>query len=342
VTQRLAAITCGAALLLGSLGAAAAGAPVDRASREQLSAAQKTFAVADDLYDAKRFGEALTAYRASYDIVASPNSRLMIARCLRELGRIEEAYRELEGTVADAAQFAAKDAKYQQTGRAAQAELDALSARVSLLSLRVTNAPPGTTLSVAGRAVEIDALDRPLVLQPGNVVIVASPPEREEIRRELALQAGQSGTLDLDLAPGAPATGPRVEQSPSAPPPTSEQRSAAVDSETTPLRTWAWVAGGVGVAGLATFGIFGALNNSKFDELESECKDGHCPPDRGGDIDTGETYQTVANVGLAVGIVGVATGAVLFVLSSGDERRAGGRDTYLSVGPGRVQVGGRF
>lgn len=340
--QRLAAIACGATLLLGSLTAAAAGAPVDRASREQLRAAQKTFAVADDLYDAKRFGEALTAYRASYDIVASPNSRLMIARCLGELGRIEEAYRELEGTIADADHFAAKDAKYQETGRAAQSELDALTARVSLLTLRVTNAPPGTTLSVAGRSVELDALARPLVLPPGNVVIVAVAPEREEVRREVALEAGQSSSLDLDLAPGAPATPPRVDEARAAPPPAPERPIEDAGSEGSPLRTWAWVAGGVGVAGLATFGIFGALNNSKFDELESDCKAGHCPPDRGSDIETGETYQTVANIGLAVGIVGIGTGAVLFVLSSGSEQRTSGRGTHVSIGPGRVQLGGRF
>jgi hypothetical protein len=78
-----------------TLSAGAAGVPVDQASNDQLRAAQKTFRVADDLYDAKRFEEALTADRASYDIVASPNSRLMIARSLRELGRLEQAYHEL-------------------------------------------------------------------------------------------------------------------------------------------------------------------------------------------------------------------------------------------------------
>src|SRR6185503_10233169 len=99
----LAALVCSTAL------AFAGGIPVDQASNAQWKAAQKTFRVGDELYDGKRFSEALTAYRASYEIVASPNSRLMIARCMRELGRLSDAYTEFEGAVADAQAAAAKD-----------------------------------------------------------------------------------------------------------------------------------------------------------------------------------------------------------------------------------------
>ena len=54
------------------------------------------------LYDAKHYAEALTAFRASHDVVKSPNTRLMIARCLRELGRLGEAYAETAATIAEA------------------------------------------------------------------------------------------------------------------------------------------------------------------------------------------------------------------------------------------------
>jgi hypothetical protein len=339
--QRLAGAACGATILSFALLASAAGVAVDQASKEQLRAAQKTFQVADDLYDGKRFGEALTAYRASYDIVASPNSRLMIARALRELGRLQEAYYELEGTVADAAKFAANDKKYAETGRAAQTELDALKARVGLLDLTISNAPPGTKLSVAGRDIGLDALDRPLVLAPGTIAIVAAPPDRPEISREVEIAAGKSSSLVIDLTPGAPESAPVVLPTKSDTPP--EPARVSLDtSSPTPLRTWAYVAGGVGIAGLATFGIFGALNNAKFNALESDCQDGHCPPDRGGDIDAGQSYQTIANVGLAVGILGLGTGAVLFVLSSSSDKRESARSTFVGVGPGSVRVGGRF
>lgn len=321
--------------------ASAAGVPVDQASKEQWQAAQKTFRVADELYDGKRFEEALTAYRASYDIVASPNSRLMIARALRDLGRLEEAYRELEGTLADAEAAAKKDDKYEDTQRAAQAELDALKKRVAVLTLNVTHAPPGTKLTVGGRDVQLEALSKPLIVAPGAVTVVAAPPGAAEVRREVTLEAGSASTLDLDLKPGAP----QKPAEPVTPPdePTQGGEVSADTSRPSSLRPFAYVAGGVGVLGLATFAIFGAMNNSKFSDLDDSCTDGHCPPERSDDIDTGRTYQTIANVGLVVGGVGLAAGVTLFFLSSGSEKeRARSRSPWVSVGPGSVRVGGRF
>lgn len=332
------------AVVVWSTAAGAAGIPADQASKDQWKAAQKTFQVADELYDARRFEEALTAYRASYDIVASPNSRLMVARSLRELGRLEEAYYELEGTVADAESAAEKDEKYAPTARAAREELEALRQRVALIRIELVRPPPGTRLSVGGRRVEPEALKRPLVVAPGPLTIVAEAPGRPKLRRELTLDAGTSSALELDLKPGAPPA--RVEPAPRREPaePVRRAPSAHTGDSGSALRPWAWVAGGVGLVGLASFGVFGALNNSTFGDLESDCPDGHCSPDRGEDIDTGRTYQTLANVGLAVGVIGLGTGAALFFASSDGKGETSGasRRAWVGVGAGSVRVGGRF
>ncbi len=315
---------------------AAAGVPVAQAKKEQWTAAEKTFRVADDLYDAKRFDEALTAYRASYDIVASPNSRLMVARCLRELGRLAEAYEELESTVTDAERVAESDKKYAKTARAARDELEALKKRVALLEIEIPEPPEGTTLSVGDGTVELDALARPLVLEPGKIKIVAQAPGRVTVQKELTLGAGSSSKLQIDLE-----TGKTTEPVASEPPPPASQPVKQPPPSSSSLRTWAFVAGGVGVAGLATFGIFGALNQSKFHSLESDCQDGHCPPDRSSDIDTGRTYQTVANIGLVVGVVGVGAGVTLFMLGS-KHTTGKSRGPWVAVGAGSVRAGGAF
>jgi hypothetical protein len=338
--RRLVGATWVAAVAVWALGASAAGVPVDQASKEQWRAAQKTFLVADDLYDAKRFSEALTAYRASYDIVASPNSRLMIARSLRELGQLEPAYYELLGTISDAEAFAKKDEKYRASARAAREDLEALKNRVALLTLRLSDAPPGTKVSVGARQVDPGALGRALVVEPGPVRVIASAPGGPEVRHDLTLEAGSASELELEL--GAVAID-RPSATPSAPVESSPaDDSSRVSSEPSSLLPWAYVAGGVGVAGLAAFGIFGAMTNSKFGALETECADGHCPPDRSDDIDTGRRYQLIANIGLVAGVVGLGTGAALFVLSSGQEKQASSRKPWVAVGPGNVQVGGRF
>jgi hypothetical protein len=79
----------------------------------------------------------------------------------------------------------------------------------------------------------------------------------------------------------------------------------------------AYVAGGVGAAGLITFAIFGAMEKSAYSSLQSACPNNVCPPSKSGDISSGKTDQVVANVALGVGLVGVAAGATLFVMSLG-------------------------
>jgi hypothetical protein len=78
----------------------------------------------------------------------------------------------------------------------------------------------------------------------------------------------------------------------------------------------AYVAGGIGVVGLATFGIFGLLNSSTYSDLQSSCPNNVCPPGKAEDISNGRTQQTIANVGLIVGAVGLVAGVTLFVLGT--------------------------
>jgi hypothetical protein len=329
-----------AALLLLSVPAWGAGATVNDATPDQLKAAQKTFEVANDLFDAGRYEEAITAFRASYDIVASPNSRLMVARSLRELGRLDEAYQEFEASLADAKAAAAKDAKkYTKTVAAVEAEIATLRQRVAIVRLELTHAPSGTTVKAGDRTIEGAALGRPLLFAPGEIVISARGPGGETAEQKVQLVGGTEQTVRLDLS-GGPQPPPAAAPAAQGGPPPAEA-SVGTDGGGPPLRTLGLVAGGIGVLGLATFAVFGSLNNSKFDDLESSCQaDGTCATEKQDDIDTGRTYQTVANIGLVVGAVGVAAGATLFVLGSSSERAA--RPVHVAVGPGRIAIGGRF
>src|SRR5258708_22602493 len=93
--------------------ASAIGAPhkVDRAKE----VAQKVYAQGVDHYRAGRLLEALAAFRASYDMVPSPNSHLMVARALRDRGAIVEAFVEYGKLTAEADAAALRDPKYEAT-----------------------------------------------------------------------------------------------------------------------------------------------------------------------------------------------------------------------------------
>jgi hypothetical protein len=96
----------------------------------------------------------------------------------------------------------------------------------------------------------------------------------------------------------------------------------------------------VGVAGLATFGIFAAMAKSTYDDLNTACHGGPCPASKNSEISSGKTQQTVANVALGVGIVGVALGVTLFVVSMPKSTAESG--AALVVTPTGVGLDGYF
>jgi hypothetical protein len=304
--------------------------------RDEKEGAQKTFEAASKLYDTKHYEQALTAFRASYQILTSPNSHLMVARCLRELNRNVEAYREFNAVLNEAK---AKGDRYESAAHAAQEEMDEVKQRLALVTIRVTDPPEGLVVKMGDKTLELGTLGAPLPVDPGNAVFTAEAPNGATARSEVALAAGTTPEVVLTLvAPEAAAPA----AAPAAPPP-----PVAVDMTPPPapssLRTWAYVSGGVGVAGLATFAILGSMSSSKYSSLQKDCPNGHCTSDRQSDIDSGKQFQTFANVGLALGVVGVGLGTTLFIVSSGKKESAPKTGSVrVDLGVGSVSMHGVF
>lgn len=79
------------------------------------------------------------------------------------------------------------------------------------------------------------------------------------------------------------------------------------------------VAGGVGVLGMGTFAVAGIMSRNLVADTKDKCDaKGECPPSV--NLEQAEKDESrlnlVANIGLGVGVAGLATGIVLFVLSS--------------------------
>ena len=90
--------------------------------------------------------------------------------------------------------------------------------------------------------------------------------------------------------------------------------------------------------GLVTFVAFGAMSNSVYHDLDSSCGGGPCPSSRADDISRGKRYQTIANLGLVVGILGAATGVTRFVLSAPKSKST----TEVAVTPTGFLLRGSF
>src|SRR4029079_7492617 len=116
-------------------------------------------------------------------------------------------------------------------------------------------------------------------------------------------------------------------------PPGPSTTEVTVDKgpQTGPLRPLAFMAAGIGVVGLATFAIAGSMARSTENDLESSCPNDHCPGDLTSKADEGRTQQTVANIGLAGGLLGAATSITLFVLDGHSEETHSARQRKIKL-----------
>jgi hypothetical protein len=331
-----------AALLLGVAAPAHAdGVVPSEATPAQREQAQTRFARGKELFAKRSFEEARAEFSASHDIVASPNARLQMGRCLRAMGKFVAAYAEFARTVAEAKELGASDNRYKPASDAAALERGELEPLVGFVSLTISNPTDATRVTVGGEEIRRSAWGDPAPAS-GPTEVVVETPGHAPVTASVTLAQGGKTSVTIDAQSGAllaEPTSPSAEPPPApAPEPMSPPPPPPAAS---PLRTWAYVAGGVGVGGLATFAVFGLLARSTYNDLQNQCG-GPCAPDKDktGEIASGKTQQTVANIGLAVGVLGAGVGATLFVLSRPKTGQAPG--VAVVAAPAWIGVQGRL
>lgn len=330
-------------LLLGAPGASARGVSPLKATAEQQAGAQQHYDAGVEHYKAQRFEAAQKEFLAAYDIVASPNAHVMYARALRESGDIGRAVEELAETREEAAALAVEVPRYAAAAELAEKELEAILPKIAAVAVEIEGATEGATVKVGGRSVARENWVA-VSVAPGRVAVSVSLPDGRRARQTIDAQRGVIARVKLTPTAREPDDDdPEPTPAASAPPGSSAVPPAGgtgpePDRATAqhPYRTWAYVAGGVGVAGLLLFAIEGSMANSTFADLEGACPDRRCPSDRQSDIDRGRQQQTLANVGLVLGVVGLGAGTALYVLDLGASR------TQVAVGPTGAVLRGSF
>jgi hypothetical protein len=107
-----------------------------------------------------------------------------------------------------------------------------------------------------------------------------------------------------------------------------------------------FVVGGLGLAGLAVGGVAGGLALGKKQVVDENCPELQCQNEEGwAAVDDANAFATVSTVGFAVGLAGLATGAVL-VLTAPDKKNEASVRAELRAGAFRdgiaVGVKGAF
>jgi tetratricopeptide (TPR) repeat protein len=320
----------------------AAPLPAAQAAPRAPTAAQKETARGlMQLGDAKlRAGDAqaaLDAYRAADEIMGVPTTRYAVGRACARLGLLVEAVDHLQGAVRypkrpdEPAAFA--------EARTAAARLDAeLATRIPTLHVRVRG-PRGdipVELTIDESPVDPRARGLPQRLDPGSHRVRALADGYRPAELEVVLEAGESRTVELALAPAA---SPEPASPPLSPAPTPRGPAAADASHGLPTASWA--AFGVGAAGLVLGTVTGAISLARASDLADRCPDRVCDEAERDEHDTILALANASNVGFALGAAGAAVGLSLWLFQhdDGDGPQANFRPWLTYGGAG---LGGRF
>jgi hypothetical protein len=158
-----------------------------------------------------------------------------------------------------------------------------------------------------GQPVEPSLLDSPMIVEPGLHRVEAEAEERKPLTRELTLVAGGSKTVAILFEKrGAPQLDLAAQA--------GSGHEATRPSAGSRYKVLGLFAGGLGLIGFGTFAVAGLQARSTYNRLQAECPLGCSDSAHRSAADNGRTQQTVANVGLALGIAGTLTAATLLYL----------------------------
>jgi hypothetical protein len=297
------------------------------------AAAQMRFQRGRDLFVANDFNGALTEFRAANQLVGSPNTRLYIARCLRGLNRLGEAYIEFQRAAAEAADRSVNEPRYAASRDAARQEMDALRPQIGNLTLHAPHAPEGLEVRVGGAVVPSAMFDVPVPTTPGAIEVTATAQGRIAYRQQATVRASATTELTIELRVD-PNYVPAATNANSNTNTNNQNNGRDPDSATPPpprmvrisegggVRVGGFVVAAVGVGGIGAFIGFGSSALSRHTQLRQACNESACQPELmlGSQIDQGEMFQTIANIGLIGGGVALVTGTVMIIVGGARER----------------------
>ena len=300
-------------LLIGSAG------PAFALTDEERSAARAAAGQGADAYDSGKWQEAVDLFSRAEAIVHSPIHLLYIGRAQLKLGQWVKAYENFNRIKREGAPANAPTALKKAVDDASK-ELAQLEPQLPQVAAKVKNPSGDVQVMMDGTAIPpaIVGLMRPV--DPGQHVFVAKSAQAESESVTLEVQAGTRHTVELELKPIAVA----APLTPVAPPPTSKPLPATVDTGssggTNGLRIASYGAFGLGVAGVALGTVFIIQAGSTQKEADDLCPSAPCDPALKPEIDKKDddaaSQRTLAFVGYGVGVVGIAAGVTLFILSN--------------------------
>jgi hypothetical protein len=318
-------------------------APGAASAQDQAASAEALFREGRALMAQGKQAEACPKFAVSQRLEPGYGTLWNLADCYAQIGRTASSWAAFR----EAADLAKKA---DQADRVAKAERRAASLEPKLERMIVTVKAPaaGLTVKRSGVPLEPPTWGTSLPIDPGKHLVEASAPGKMPFSVEVQT-AGPGKTVSVEIpllvdapsAPPAPSVGQPFTAQPL--PPQPQPRDSGAETR----RTLAYVAGGVGLAGVVVGSITGVIASSKW----SKAQDEHCRTETLCDAEgvalTGEakTAASISTASFIVGGVALGAGVALFVTSLGGSKPTAARVVIApSAGPsgGGVDVRVRF
>ena len=284
----------------------------DQPQAESIAAARSLGMQGIKMADAGDCRGAIEKLSRAESLYHAPSILGRLGECQVKVGQVVMGTENLNRVVRE--QLAANAPKaFLDAQERAKGVLNNALPKIAHLTVRVEPPDAKPQVTVAGAAIPpaLIGIERPT--DPGTHEIVVSAPGYREQKATVTLAEGGSQEIAIKLEqdpaaaiaatpPPAPMT-PIVTTGPTAPP-----------ADTAPKKnhTLAYVALGVGAAGLAVGGITGFLALGKKGDLKG-CEGTKCPSNQQDTLDSAKSMATISTVGFTVGVVGVGLGVVLLL-----------------------------
>jgi len=285
---------------------------------------------------AKDYATAADRFGRADALVHAPTLMTDWARALVGLGKFVEAQERYEQVIREGVEPKAPKS-WQRALSDAGTELTALKPRLAWVTINVSGSNDAR-VTIDGAPVPAAALGVRRAVDPGSRSVRVAAKGYLPKKRTVDLAEGAEQQVDFTLE----ADPDLQEASASAEAP----QAAANASGSHVRRSYAYIAFGVGGAGLLVGGITGALALGKRSELKSsdQCSGSICSSEVTTKVNAYHHYGTVSGIGLGVGVVGIGAGTVLWFLSKKGEDAppAQGLVLHPFIGVGSVGAVGSF
>ncbi len=281
------------------------------------AAAEALFREGRKLMQEGQLDQACGKLAESQRLDASPGTLGSLAQCHEKQGKIATAWAEYLAS----SRLGAAQGKQAQA-QAAKERAAALEGRLIYLTVKVPSPVPGLVVKRDDQLLEASSFNTRLPVDPGPSVLRAEAPGFEPYSKKLSLVEGEADNVVTipalsKLEPGA---SPSATVAPLPPGSASAATGAPTAPATAPQRSSpvaGYVVGGAGVVALGVGVFFGLRSLSDYHAAEQACgSHAHCSKDAVSFSDSAHSKAWVSNIGVGLGLVGVALGGYLVFSSS--------------------------